>query len=146
METSSVNINSASKKKVIKTLVIVSMLSYLASMFNRLLLWDYLDEDIQRLLAVDSYGTIFPEYAYIPWVALSLLSYVGIFFLRRWARDLLMAIYLFQFILAPFSGVRIFAPFEGAFSICILTDGMMLGLLYFAWSSELYNKRGNHAR
>jgi hypothetical protein len=109
-------------------------------MFNRLLLWKYLDEDVQRLLAVDGYGSIFPEHSYIPWVILSLLSYVGIFFLRRWARDLLAAIYLFQVVIVPFSGVRIFAPFEGVFSVCMLTDGMVLGLLYFAWNSELYDK------
>lgn len=136
-----VNINSTSKKKIIRTLVVISFLSYLVSIFNRMLLWQYLDEDIQRLLKVDGYGAIFSEHAYIPWAVLSLLSYAGIFFLRRWARDLLIAIYLFQIILVPFSGIRIFAPYEGIFSIYMLTDGMIIGLLYFAWGSELYDKR-----
>lgn len=146
MEINGVSISSVNKKKVIRTLVIISTLSYLASIFNRLLLWEYLGEDIQRLLMVDGYGTILPEHAYIPWVALSLLGYIGVFFLRKWARDLLMAIYIFQLILAPFSGVRIFASFEGVFSICMLTDGMILGLLYFAWSSELHDKRSDSVR
>ncbi|MDX9740894.1 MAG: hypothetical protein RBT81_06915 [Gammaproteobacteria bacterium] len=140
------DIDSVSKKMVIKFLVVISVLFYFAWVFNRIFLWEYLDEDLQKILVVDGYGTRFSEHAYILWVVLTLLSYSGIFFLRRWARDLLMAVYLFHLVLAPFSGVRIFAPYEGIFSIVMITDGMILGLLYFAWSAELYDKRNDPAR
>ena len=93
-----------SKKNVIRSLVIISALSYVIWVFGRIVLWQYLDENVQRLLDVDGYGTMIPEhdFAYVPWVSVSLLSYLGLFLLRRWGRDLLVVVYLATLILSPF--------------------------------------------
>lgn len=132
-----------SKKNVVRALVIISALSYVIWVFGRLVLWQYLDENVQRLLDVDGYGTMIPEhdFAYVPWVFVSLLSYVGLFLLRRWGRDLLVVVYLATLILSPFSGVMIHASYERFFfTVFMLSDGMILGLLFFAWRDELFNK------
>jgi hypothetical protein len=134
---------SVSKKNVIRALIVISAMSYTIWVFGRLVLWPYFDENVQRLLDVDGYGAMLPEYefAYVPWVSVSLLSYIGLFFLRRWGRDLLVAVYLLTLILSPFSGVMIHAPYERFFfTVFMLSDGMILGLLFFAWRAELFDK------
>jgi hypothetical protein len=130
------------KKNIIRTLVIISALSYVIWVFGRLVLWQHFDENVQRLLDADGYGTKLPEheFAYVPWVFISLLSYMGLLLFRRWGRDLLVAVYILTLVLSPFSGVMIHVPYERFFfTVFMLSDGMILGLLFFAWKDEFFD-------
>jgi len=131
------------RKATIRVLTLISALSYVIWVFGRLVLWQDFDENVQMILDADGYGAILPEheYAYIPWISISLLSYVGLFLLRPWGRNLLAIVYLLTLLLSPFSGVMIHAPFERFFfTVFMLCDGAILGLLFFAWRTELFDK------
>lgn len=108
-------------------------------MFGRIILVEHLDEDVGELVYFDGYGAIVwsGAYSYMLWLVASLASYLGIFLFKRWGRDLLLFIYLLAILMSPFMGVMVNAPYETSlYTVMVLSDGIIIGLLCFAWSFE----------
>jgi len=118
-------------------------------MFGRLVFWDYIDPDVQKLLEFDGFGSMPPksgrpfvfwvaENIYAFWLIMSIASWIGLWFLQRWGRDLLVLLYFLSNVVAPFSGVKIGTPIEQVLmTIFTLSDGIIIGLTYFAWPNVL---------
>lgn len=126
---------------VIRSLTVVSLCSYCIWIFYRWAFWDWLDADLQQLLHFDALGSYIPStnYTYLPFFAASVISYVGIFFIKRWGLNLLVAIYGATLLLSVFSGAQIHSPVERIFyAILLLSDGMILGLGFFCLTTDFF--------
>ena len=139
------------KKYIIRGLVLVSCVSYIAWMFGRYIYWEHIDHDIRKLLEFDGYGSSVPESAsqhillianntYILWLVISCICWAGLWFFYKWGRDLLAFLYFLSNAVVPFSGINMYTPLEQILmNIYILTDGVILGLTYIAWPYMLKN-------
>lgn len=125
---------------IIRGVVIVSVLAYALWMFCRNLFWDVVADDVKLVLRAEGMGASLPEYeyAYLIWMALSGISYLGIWFFKKWGVRLLIAIYLVSFMIFPFSGIMIALPLERvALTIFLLSDGVIIALAGCAWNDLL---------
>ena len=77
--------------KTIRLLVLIALISYLIWVFDRVLFWGLLSDDSRRLAILDGYGAVVhqPKHMYLGWVFLSVMSYMGIYFFRKWGGVLL---------------------------------------------------------
>lgn len=117
-------------------LVLISFFSNMLWVFYRDIFWDYFDGDLQSLLSIDGYGSILPGADYIFWFVLtmSIVCYIGLFFLRYWAVWLLIILdIVLLMILAPFGGVEVQIPIERITkTLFTVIDGMIIASVFFS--------------
>jgi len=84
------------------------------------------------------------------WVDVSLLVFaiaasIGLFLFKRWARNFLLAIYLFSVLLIPTRAVYINTGWaQLMFSLADMTGGMILALVFFSPLSALFDSPGDN--
>lgn len=131
--------------RIIRTLVSISIMAYFSWVFGRLVFWDFIEHEIQKILSLDGMGSKleYIENEYVFWIFLSAASYLGVFFLKRWGCNLLLLTFLLTCFMAPFSGVMINSPLERLlFMIFWFSDGMIIALSMIAWPSIFNRTKG----
>lgn len=130
-------------RNIFRNLVLISLSMNMILVFFRDIYWNNFDEDIQRLLEVDGYGSVIPGVEYVFWIILilSITCYVGLYFFRLWSIWLLLFLdIVFLLFLAPFGGVEVSAPVERiSGAILFFIDGMLVSLAFFS-DSKICNE------
>lgn len=122
---------------IYRSLVVVSFCMMLIWLFSRDLFWGSFSAEVQRLLMVDGFGNVLSGTDKIFYAVLlvSLICYVGLFLLKKWAVWVLIILDVFVVVLlAPFSGIEISTPVERVSkTILLMSDG---GIIAIAFLSE----------
>ena len=123
-------------KTIYRYLVLISFCAFMIFLSFRNIFWEGLDDNTQRLLRVDGYGTTLPVLEYLFWIILTLIliTYIGLIFFKRWGIILLIFLYIVDlWVFAPFGGIEISVPIEKiAKNMFIFCDGMIIALAFFS--------------
>jgi len=91
------------------------MLSYFAFFIMPTFVWPLYDEQTWLLLSYSYYGGMEQNYlnafAYL-YASTSLLSAAGLWFYKRWARTLFIALFIISFAATPLVGILILPPLD----------------------------------
>lgn len=128
---------------VLRTLIIVELVSALLGIYADIALQSTFPPQLQVYLFIQSQGPFgagdaLKSVVLVAFIVALVVAWVGLWFVKRWARTLYATLVIISLVLTLFLGPVVTSAFAAAlYSISSLAAGVMLGLL---WFSELRGK------